>query len=66
MSRFAQSFLIRFCMFCAYTRPRYKVNFYRPIGSLVVICTCNVKCKPRHFKQRHEEDRMKKKTSSQW
>ena len=32
---FAQSFLIRFCMIYAYTRPRYKVSVYRIIGRLV-------------------------------
>ena len=28
----------RFCMFCAYTRPRYQVSVYRTIGPLVSIC----------------------------
>ena len=26
----------RFCIFCAYTRPRYKVSVYRTIGPLVM------------------------------
>ena len=30
-----KSFLSRFCMFCAYTRPRYQVSVYRIIGPLV-------------------------------
>ena len=34
-SRFAQPFLTRFCMFCAYTRPRYQVNVYSTVGSMV-------------------------------
>ena len=25
----------RFCMFCAYTRPRYQVSVYRTIGPVV-------------------------------
>ena len=36
-SRFAQPFLSRFCMFCAYTRPRYQVSVYRTIGPLVLV-----------------------------
>ena len=31
----AQPFLSRFCMFCAYTRPRYQVSIYKTIGPLV-------------------------------
>ena len=27
----------RFCMFCAYTRPRYQVSVYRTIGPLVCL-----------------------------
>ena len=43
MSRFAQSFLSRFCMFCAYTRPRYQVSVYRTIGPLVSgVMHCNM------------------------
>ena len=34
-SRFAQSFLIRFCMIYAYTRPRYQMSVNRTIGPLV-------------------------------
>ena len=34
-SRFAQPFLSRYCMFCAYTRPRYQVSVYRTIGPLI-------------------------------
>ena len=34
-SRFAQSFLTRFCMIYANTRPRYQVSVYRSIGPLV-------------------------------
>ena len=33
---FAQPFLFRICMFCAYTRPRYQVSVYRTIGPLVL------------------------------
>ena len=33
-SRFAQPFLARFAIFCAYTNPRYQV--YRTIGRLVL------------------------------
>ena len=36
-SKFAQPLLSRFCIFCAYARPRYQVNVYRTIGSLVFI-----------------------------
>ena len=36
MSRFDQPFLSRFCMFCAYARPRYQVSVYRTIGPLVL------------------------------
>ena len=28
-------FFSRFCIFCAYTRPRYQVSVYRTIGPLV-------------------------------
>ena len=35
MSRFAQPFLFRLCMVCAYTRHRYQVSVYRTIGPLV-------------------------------
>ena len=35
-SRFAQSFLIRFCLIYAYTRPRYEVSVFRFNGPLVV------------------------------
>ena len=31
-----ESFLIRFCTFYAYTRPRYQVSIYRTIGPLVI------------------------------
>ena len=31
--------LSRFCMFCAYTRPRYQVSVYRTIGPLVLVVT---------------------------
>ena len=27
--------VIRLCMFCAYTRPRYQVSIYRTIGPLI-------------------------------
>ena len=36
MSRFAQPFLFRICMFCAYTTPIYQVSVYRTIGTLVL------------------------------
>ena len=26
----------RFCMFCAYTRPRYQMSVYKTIGPLVL------------------------------
>ena len=39
-SWFAQSFLIRFCMFYAYSRPRYQVNVYRTIGPLGFFALC--------------------------
>ena len=29
MSRFAQPFLFRICMLCAYTRPRYQVSVFQ-------------------------------------
>ena len=29
------SIVTRFCMFCAYTRPRYQVSVYRTIGPQV-------------------------------
>ena len=35
MPRFAQPFLFRICMFCAFSRPRYQVTVYRTIGPLV-------------------------------
>ena len=38
MSRFAQPFLFRIFMLCAYTRPRYQVSIYRTIGPLVMFC----------------------------
>ena len=30
-------FVSRFCLICAYTRPRYQVSVYRTIGPLVMI-----------------------------
>ena len=36
MTRFAQPFLYRFGMFCAYTRSKYQVSVYRTIGPLVL------------------------------
>ena len=30
-------FVSRFCLFCAFTRPRYQVSVYRTIGSLVLL-----------------------------
>ena len=30
-------FFIRYCMFCAYTRPRYQVRIYRTIGPRIEI-----------------------------
>ena len=35
MSKFAQPFLFRICMLCAYTRPRCQVSVYRTNGPLV-------------------------------
>ena len=40
-SKFAPPFLSRFCMFCAYTRPRYQVSIYRTIGPLVLRMATN-------------------------
>ena len=37
LSKFAQPFLFRICMMCAYTRPRYQVSVYRTIGPLVCL-----------------------------
>ena len=34
---FAQPFSSRFCMFCAYSRPKYQVSVYRTIVPLVAI-----------------------------
>ena len=30
-------FFSRFCLFCAFTRPRYQVSVYRTIGPLVIV-----------------------------
>ena len=35
--KLSRSILLGFCMFCAYTRPRYKMSFYRTIGPLVLL-----------------------------
>ena len=37
MSRFAQPFSSRLCMFCAYTGPRFQMSVYRTIGPLVSV-----------------------------
>ena len=34
----AQSFLIRLCMFCVYTRPRYQMSVYSNSGPLDLFC----------------------------
>ena len=34
--------LIRFCMFYAYTRPRYQVSIYRTIGPLFLLYCCYI------------------------
>ena len=31
-------FVSMFCLFCAFTSPRYQVNVYKTIGPLVFIC----------------------------
>ena len=41
-SRFAQLFLLRICMVCAYMRPRYQVSVYRSSGS-ETIAACDLK-----------------------
>ena len=37
MSNRGSGLLIRSCMFYAYTRPRYQVSVYRPIGPLLLL-----------------------------
>ena len=40
-----------FCMFCAYSRPRYQVRVYRTIGPLVVIINILALIKIKQHKQ---------------